>query len=212
MARKAKPHDEELPFVALMDTMTNVVGVLIIVLVMIGIGLAKSVKKVLSELPLVSEEEHVQLKEELAKIDTSHDPAEVATDTAKLQKELEKIMETVKELEVAQAKNPVVLEDLEKLLKQLESLKKERDQRKVTVAELLAEIDKLKIKLDTTPPYVPPPGHRHPASQSQAHARTGRASKSARLGGKTPFSQGAGLRKGGGGGTQKRQFRLHHAA
>jgi septal ring-binding cell division protein DamX len=94
MARKAKPHDEELPFVALMDTMTNVVGVLIIVLVMIGIGLAKSVKKVLSELPLVSEEEHVKLKEELAKIDTSHDPAEVAADTAKLQKELEKALET----------------------------------------------------------------------------------------------------------------------
>lgn len=158
MARKAKPHDEELPFVALMDTMTNVVGVLIIVLVMIGIGLAKSVKKVLSELPLVSEEEHVQLKEELAKIDTSHDPAEVAADTAKLQKELEKVLEAVKELEAEQAKNPVVLEDLDKLLKQLESLKKERDQRKLTASELLAEIDKLKVKLDTTPPYVPPPG------------------------------------------------------
>lgn len=143
---------------ALMDTMTNVVGVLIIVLVMIGIGLAKSVKKVLSELPLVSEEEHVQLKEELAKIDTSHDPAEVAADTAKLQKELEKVLEAVKELEAEQAKNPVVLEDLDKLLKQLESLKKERDQRKLTASELLAEIDKLKVKLDTTPPYVPPPG------------------------------------------------------
>jgi hypothetical protein len=158
MARKAKPHDEELPFVALMDTMTNVVGVLIIVLVMIGIGLAKSVKKVLSELPLVSEEEHVKLKEELAKIDTSHDPAEVASDTAKLQKDLEKIMEALKDLEAAQAKNPVVLEDLDKLVKQLDSLKKERDQRKITISELLAEIDKLKIKLDTTPAYVPQPG------------------------------------------------------
>lgn len=158
MARKAKPHDEELPFVALMDTMTNVVGVLIIVLVMIGIGLAKSVKKVLSELPLVSEEEHVKLKEELAKIDTSRDPEEVAAETAKLQKELEKALEKVKEMETAQAKSPVVLEDLDKLLKQLDALKKERDQRKLTVGELLAEIDKLKIKLDTTPPYVPPPG------------------------------------------------------
>jgi hypothetical protein len=158
MARKSKPHDEELPFVALMDTMTNVVGVLIIVLVMIGIGLAKSVKKVLSELPLVSEEEHVKLKEELAKIDTSHDPAEVAAETAKLQKELEKTLEALKDLEAAQAKNPVVLEDLDKLIKQLDSLRKERDQRKLTVAQMLAEIDKLKIKLDTTPPYVPPPG------------------------------------------------------
>ena len=158
MARKAKPHDEELPFVALMDTMTNVVGVLIIVLVMIGIGLAKSVKKVLSELPLVSEEEHVQLKEELAKIDTSRDPAEVAAETAKLQKDLEKVVEALKEAETAQAKNPIVLEDLDKLLKQIDSLRKERDQRKLTVTELLAEIDKLKIKLDTTPAYVPPPG------------------------------------------------------
>lgn len=158
MARKAKPHDEELPFVALMDTMTNVVGVLIIVLVMIGIGLAKSVKKVLSELPLVSEEEHVKLKEEVAKIDTSRDPAEVAAETAKLQKELEKVVEALKEVETAQAKNPIVLEDLDKLLKQIDALRKERDQRKLTVSELLAEIDKLKIKLDTTPAYVPPPG------------------------------------------------------
>jgi hypothetical protein len=52
MARR-KHSEEELPFVALMDTMTNVVGVLIIVLVMIGIGLARSVNKVLSELPPV---------------------------------------------------------------------------------------------------------------------------------------------------------------
>jgi hypothetical protein len=125
---------------------------------MIGIGLAKSVKKVLSELPLVSEEEHVKLKEELAKIDTSRDPAEVAAETAKLQKDLEKALEILKEVEAAQAKNPVVLEDLDKLIKQLDSLRKERDQRKLTVTELLAEIDKLKLKLDTTPPYVPPPG------------------------------------------------------
>ncbi|MEY5015205.1 MAG: hypothetical protein RIS92_1563, partial [Verrucomicrobiota bacterium] len=54
MARRAKSHDEELPFAALMDTMTNVVGVLIIMMVMIGISLATTVKKVLSELPDVS--------------------------------------------------------------------------------------------------------------------------------------------------------------
>ena len=39
------------PFVALMDTMTNVVGVLTIVLVMIGISAANAVKKILSDLP-----------------------------------------------------------------------------------------------------------------------------------------------------------------
>ena len=77
MARRAKPHEEELPFVALMDTMTNVVGVLIIVLVMIGIGLAKSVEKVLSDLPVVSIEEHDKLKAAMAEFDTKRDPAEL---------------------------------------------------------------------------------------------------------------------------------------
>ena len=47
MARRKRHSEEELPFVALMDTMTNVVGVLIIVLVMIGISLANAVKKCL---------------------------------------------------------------------------------------------------------------------------------------------------------------------
>ena len=66
MARpRRKPHAEELPFVALMDTMTNVVGVLIIVLVMIGIGLARTVRKVLSDLPPVTIEEHAKLQKEV---------------------------------------------------------------------------------------------------------------------------------------------------
>ncbi|NBV85693.1 MAG: hypothetical protein EBS01_05410, partial [Verrucomicrobia bacterium] len=88
MARRAKPHEEELPFVALMDTMTNVVGVLIIVLVMIGIGLAKSVQKVLSDLPLVSFEAHAQLKEELALFDAKRDPDDVQAEIDRLRPQL----------------------------------------------------------------------------------------------------------------------------
>ncbi len=57
MAKRRSGGAAELPFVALMDTMTNVVGVLTIVLVMIGISLAKAVRKVLSELPPVSIEQ-----------------------------------------------------------------------------------------------------------------------------------------------------------
>jgi hypothetical protein len=56
MAKRRHGGESELPFVALMDTMTNVVGVLTIVLVMIGISLAKAVRKVLSELPPVTTE------------------------------------------------------------------------------------------------------------------------------------------------------------
>ncbi len=57
MAKRRPAGASELPFVALMDTMTNVVGVLTIVLVMIGISLAKAVRKVLAELPAASLEQ-----------------------------------------------------------------------------------------------------------------------------------------------------------
>ena len=157
MARKAKPHDEELPFVALMDTMTNVVGVLIIVLVMIGIGLAKSVQKVLSDLPLVSVEEHKILKDEMGQYDAKRDPAEVELEIAKLQGELKKIEDEVHALEGEKSKNPNLMIDLDKLTKELEDKRKERDQRKLAVQKMLGDIDKLKIQLDNTPRYQPPP-------------------------------------------------------
>jgi hypothetical protein len=157
MARRAKPHDEELPFVALMDTMTNVVGVLIIVLVMIGIGLAKSVQKVLSDLPKVSEEEHAKLKKEVSEFDAKRDPAEVQAETDKLLAELAKIAEKYKELESQKETSPVPLEDLDALGKQLEVAKKEQTTRKLTVDQLLTMIDQLNLKLDKTPKFEAPP-------------------------------------------------------
>jgi len=157
MARRAKPHDEELPFVALMDTMTNVVGVLIIVLVMIGIGLAKSVQKVLSDLPLVSVEEHSKLKEELAAFDAKRDPAEVQLEIGKLEEELAKLAERLKALEAKKESNPALIEDLDGLVKQLERARKEQKDKKLLVDQLLARIDELKVKLDKTPRYEAPP-------------------------------------------------------
>jgi hypothetical protein len=157
MARRAKSHDEELPFAALMDTMTNVVGVLIIMMVMIGISLATTVKKVLSELPDVSVEEHAKLKEEVKKFEEKRDPAEVKQDIAKVQEDLKKLEEAMAKLEEQKAKDPVVMVDIEKLLKELEMLEKERNERRDRVAALTDEAEKLKARLDTTPRYVPPP-------------------------------------------------------
>ena len=157
MARKAKPHDEELPFVALMDTMTNVVGVLIIVLVMIGIGLAKSVQKVLSDLPMVSVEEHKILKDEMGQYDAKRDPAEVELEIAKLQGDLKKVEDELHALEGEKSKNPNAMIDLDKLTKELEKKHKERDEHKVAVQKMLEDIEKLKIQLDNTPRYQPPP-------------------------------------------------------
>lgn len=156
MARRPH-HEEELPFVALMDTMTNVVGVLIIVLVMIGIGLARSVNKVLSELPPVTVEEHVKLQKEVAASQPKDDPRKVAEESARLQQEVRKMAETLQTLELSKEKQNIKVVDLDDLNRQLAERQQERDLQKAGVDKLLAELDKLKAQLDTTPVYQPPP-------------------------------------------------------
>jgi len=140
-----------------MDTMTNVVGVLIIVLVMIGIGLAKSVRKVLSDLPPVTIEEHAKLKKEVEAITPKDDPQKVEQEIAKLTQDLKKVTETLQTMDLTKDKQQVKIVDLEDLQKQLAERKKERDQKKAAVEKLLADIDKLKQRLDVTPVYQPPP-------------------------------------------------------
>ncbi len=149
--------EEELPFVALMDTMTNVVGVLIIVMVMIGIGLARSVKKVLSDLPPVTIEEHAELKKQVEENTPKQDPKKVEEESKKLLQDLKKSTEDLKTLDRTADKQQVKLTDTDALLKQLDEKKKERDKKKAEVEALIAEADKLKARLDTTPVYVPPP-------------------------------------------------------
>ncbi len=157
MARRSGHSEEELPFVALMDTMTNVVGVLIIVLVMVGINLARSVNKVLSDLPPVSIEEYEKLKKEFDASVPKEDPKKVEEESKKLEQELKKTTETLQTLDVTKDKQNVKLVDLEDLQKQIEQRKKERDEKKTSVEAMLAEVDKLKLRLDTTPVYAPPP-------------------------------------------------------
>jgi hypothetical protein len=79
MAKRKESHDEELPFVALMDTMTNVVGVLIIVLVMMAISLANAVKKVMSDLPPATQEQVDQTRQAIEAL-----RKKIAEETARL--------------------------------------------------------------------------------------------------------------------------------
>lgn len=157
MARKSGHPAEELPFVALMDTMTNVVGVLIIVLVMVGIGLARTVNKILSDLPPVTVEEHAKLQKAVQDTTPKHDPQKVDQESAELETALRRVNETLKTLDVTKDKQKVKFIDLEALKTQLEEKRKERAKHKTEVETMLADIDKLKQRLDTTPVYVPPP-------------------------------------------------------
>ncbi len=156
MAHRREHSEEELPFVALMDTMTNVVGVLIIVLVMIGISLANSVKKILSDLPPVEQAQLEQLLQKIADNTPLEDPKKVDEDLQKLEQEIKKITEDLKTMDLSPEKQNVKMMDLAELQKQLEERKATRDFKKTEVDKLLAEVDKLKALLDSTPAYQPP--------------------------------------------------------
>src|SRR3954469_15264367 len=128
--RNRQSHDEELPFVALMDTMTNVVGVLIIVLVMIGISLASSVKKVLSALPPVTVEQLQEILKKVVDATPKEDPKKLAEEQKKLEEQIKKAGEEWKTLDLSSDKQKVKLMDLDELRKRLDDSKKLRDAKK----------------------------------------------------------------------------------
>lgn len=155
---KRKPHEEqELPFVALMDTMTNVVGVLIIVLVMVGLSVASAVKKVLSDLPPVTKEELQQIQEQVKQLPEKIDPVKVEEQQKQAEAQLKRAIEDLKTVDTADLQSKMKFMDLDAFQKQLDQRRKDREASKVETDKILAELERLKALLDKTPVYQPPP-------------------------------------------------------
>ena len=155
---KRKPHEEqELPFVALMDTMTNVVGVLIIVLVMVGLSVASAVKKVLSDLPPVTKEELQQIQEQVKELPEKIDPQKIEEEQKQAETELKRVIEELKTVDTADLQSKMKFMDLEAFQRQLDERKREREASKAETDKVLAEVERLKTLLDQTPVYQPPP-------------------------------------------------------
>ncbi len=151
MAKRRHGQEAELPFVALMDTMTNVVGVLTIVLVMIGISIAHAVKKILSDIPPATE---AQVAEAQASIDKTK--AQLATlskntvsipnlpNQGDINAELIKLEAQVKE------KN-IKLFDLSTLNKELTTKSGEMSKQETELNNLITERDRLRALVEATP-------------------------------------------------------------
>jgi hypothetical protein len=154
---KRKQEEQELPFVALMDTMTNVVGVLIIVLVMVGLSVSNVVKTVLSDLPPVTKEELAQIRENAKNLPKLKTPEQLEEEKKKAETDLKKILEDLKTVDVSDLESKMKAMDLDEYKKQLELRKKEREAQKVATDKLQAEVERLKALLDQTPVYQPPP-------------------------------------------------------
>lgn len=161
MAKRRTGGDQELPFVALMDTMTNVVGVLTIVLVMIGISLASAVNRVFSALPPATEAQIQAAQAELDRLQAARASAQARLaaldkpdaappDLAAVEAELARLERTLKDKDIK------VL-DAAALEKERARRAAELKDKKAAMDKVLAEQQRLKGLLDTTPAYVPPP-------------------------------------------------------
>ena len=153
MGKKSAHSEEELPFAALMDVMTNVVGVLIIVLVMTGITLAQVAKKVIAEMEIVTEEEMKEVKKKAEQAKVKIDPEKIKQEMKKLEQEIK----AVPKIERPPVKVNQKLADLEALKAKVEEAKVNRDKEKQQVDTYLSKIEELKKRLAKKPTFVPPP-------------------------------------------------------
>jgi uncharacterized membrane protein YgaE (UPF0421/DUF939 family) len=113
-----------------MDTMTNVVGVLIIVLVMVGLSVSNVVKTVLSDLPPVTKEELAEIRENAKSLPKLPTPEQLEEQKKKAETDLKKILEDLKTVDVSDLESKMKSMDLDEYKKQLELRKKEREAQK----------------------------------------------------------------------------------
>lgn len=161
MARRKSAGASGVNLDSLMDTLTNVVGILIIIMILVQINVSQALKKIVSELPPVSVEELQQIKEEAKKIEEDHEKLEktieqTRADDAKNKTELAKLEPQLQVAETTAKETAVPLLDLDSLRKQIEEKRKLLADQQKSLSTLLAEQQRLKGVLDTTPVVAPP--------------------------------------------------------
>jgi hypothetical protein len=146
---------------ALMDTVTNVVGILIVILILMQVGLGQSLKKVISELPQVSPEELARIKEDAADQFTKHEQLKELIEKQRLRaeserNELARLNPQLTTLETSAERSPVAMLDKTSIRAKNLDNSKELDALRRQMAELLLEQSRLKAALDTTPVVAAP--------------------------------------------------------
>lgn len=151
MARRKKSDAGGMNMDSLMDTLTNVVGVLIIILILVQINVSRAVKKIVSELPPITIEEHTKLKDTVEeKVKVLEELKTAQTDSKKINEQLEKANAEFALLDEGKPRE-VKMVDVDTLKKQLETKEKDLAAKKAEMAALLAEQERLQALLVSTP-------------------------------------------------------------
>lgn len=155
MAKKSNQDSGELNMDSLMDAVTNVVGVLMIVFVVVALSLANSMQKILSELPVVTPEEYEEMKKkQIENPPPPETPEQIDEKKIIAQEQLKKVSEELRSVDISDVQK-VQFMDMDEFRKKLAEAKEKREGEKKEVDKLLSEVERLKALLDETPVYVP---------------------------------------------------------
>lgn len=141
---------------SLMDTLTNVVGILIVILILAQVNAARSVKKIVSDLKPVSEQQLKEKKDALAEAVKALQLEKDKVERRKIAPQATPAQMAEKKLQIAQLEKDikarsVALLDMEVLQKKLTEQEKLLADRKKEMDTLLAKRDSLLALLQTTP-------------------------------------------------------------
>lgn len=157
MARRSSQNlDDGVNMDSMMDNMTNVVGTLLLVLVIVQLGVKNNADSVEEELAKVTPQQVAAAKQQLAKLKTDAQKSganqEVVAQKAKSKQDDLRHFETTLE------QKGIKVRELEVLQKDLVAKRDAEKAEKQTTTALLTERDNLRATLDKTPmPKGPPP-------------------------------------------------------
>lgn len=157
MAKRRNDHGDELPFVALMDTMTNVVGVLTIVLVMMGISIAHAVRKVLTDLVPATAAQVAQVQTSLEQTNAGKKSAETEIASLANYRADPGVAAELKLLEEEWKEKNIKLFDIPTLQKESTARAEELAKQQSALSAMITERDSLKALLDKMPSEKPAP-------------------------------------------------------
>lgn len=153
--------DEAVNMDVMMDNMTDVVGTLLMVLIIVQLQVNNAVDTIQSNLPEVTQEQVAAKQAELEELQTHEEETKEASETDEqasetLVAEVARKRADLRRFETSEKHDAAMLMSLEKVQAELEARRREVELEKAAVAKLVGERDRLAGLLDQSKPMEGP--------------------------------------------------------
>jgi len=153
--------DDAVNMDVMMDNMTDVVGTLLMVLVIVQLQVNNAVDTIQSNLPEVTQEELAAKKSRLDELEAEAERVEAVSEISeeearRMEADVARKRADLRRFETTAVQDSATLMAVEKVRAELEAKKREVDKEKAAMAALIAERDRLAGLLDGTKPVEAP--------------------------------------------------------